>query len=105
MRLQLSLSSEELDAVTTYCARRVFPTMADLRGFTDSERIKVGGWLDAEAVVARGRGQMGRRGRFVNTVPMVFAQTRTKCMREATFYASVQHLVQGSNGGQLRGCP
>ena len=45
-----ALSPEEAEAMgNSYCGRRVLPTLAGLREFSPDERVKVGGWLDAEA--------------------------------------------------------
>ena len=43
------LSVEHAAAVSSYSARRVLPTVADLAGYSTNDRVKLGGWLDAES--------------------------------------------------------
>ena len=44
-----NLSPDKADEVSSYSARRVIPTMTELGGFPDPERLAAGGWAGKEA--------------------------------------------------------
>lgn len=57
----LSLARKEGRQITSYSARRNLPTLAHGAKFSIDERTYVGGWLDAEAVVAKAKAAMPDR--------------------------------------------
>jgi hypothetical protein len=50
------LTEAEAVKVTSYSGRRLYPTLAEMLRFSADERVKLGGWLDAEAVETKKRG-------------------------------------------------
>ncbi len=53
-----SLSEEPADKVISYSGRRLFPTIAEVLRYSADERVRLGGWLDAEAIETSKRGSI-----------------------------------------------
>ena len=54
-------TEEEVEAVTSYSARRLFPSLGEMLGLPTEERVKLGGWGDHEAAELAKQGAMANR--------------------------------------------
>ena len=80
---QGGVTPEEISEITTYSARRVLPTIADVIELTPTERVKIGAWKDRSGKLQQLRQRLQMPDRYSDRYLLTQAKAKGKAILAA----------------------